>query len=1127
MPASPGMRFSPGRERRGANHERGRSSENGIGFKERDDDNLALFHEMHCKETENFLLQSNDNFEDNFVTMRNFSDHKLGINTAARGESSNLLNAEEEKNDYEWLMTPPDTPLFPSLDDEAPQIIHEQRGRPRTQPISFSRSSTMEKSRRSSRGSASPNRLSPSPRSRQPEFQPRNRASSVPSSSPPPSQRPATGSRRPSSPSSKPSTPPPRASTPPSRRLSTGSVTTSSTGPRGISGNSVSPKIRAWQANIPGFSTEAPPNLRTSLADRPASYVRGSSPASRNRRQSMSPVASRSIGSFHSHDRDRSSSYSKGSIASSADDDVESLRSIIVEGSERSSLRKVGGFRDNKAPISHKPIRTVSSSSAPKRSFDMALRQMDHRKGPQNMFRPLLSSVPSTNFYAGKGGPAPAWNSSVTTSSNASSDFATSGPLDIEENEQHKDDATSGYDKALDHDLDEDELFMLEEPESENEDMGNEMHGLSPNGDGLDSLVQCDTAACVVSDDFIGNIDFPEIDSIKDMLSCSRCGCEYSSFTLTQDDIKLCPNCRKSTSSLTISDLRTSLVVVTSSLEELPMSDEYHELVNTMKPQTTLVKLESPEVTSETEAQSKQHKYVIEDGESTPAEQSQHTFDYPGSLSPPRLEECEPTEANDQVISQPSLSFSDERDEQTQHTIDFPKTTVNSVEGIPVVLKRSTNIKGYVICSGNFSASSISFDDLSYVRGSTNSMRSSIGRGSVSASSSADFGPRFHRQMSNRKSDIDNYNYDPMNVKYRRSVSSLSGTSSHAFPPSSVGTSTFDSFEASIVPMERDVADSSSVGPQETQSEHDTYTKDDSVINIETALDSEEVLLTESSNNEEPTSFPKVDDLGKDPSTSTTCTFEKVEDLGKDSSALVTCTFEKVEDLGKGTSALTTHTFENTNFAEVQLDAISERELDQTCSASPASQCSLSQSSESGIKEIQDPHVSTALGKDTAASAIECDTSNHSNSIMEESTVLVEGQGGTKGRSLTLEEATDTILFCSSIVHNLAYEAATIAIDKATLPDFPDNDNPFPLTPAVPYGYTGNKDDPAQKTSKGSSKSQKTRQKKTMEKNSTKDPNRMNICEETVLPKTRIVYPSNKENTRPPKLESKCNCVIM
>ena len=245
----------------------------------------------------------------------------------------------------------------------------------------------MEKSHRSSRGSASPHRLSPSPRSGNGSLQSRGRPSSAPNSSPASSLHHTTPTRRPSPPPSKSSTSAPRSSTPTPRRMSTGSSSiVASSGVRGTSpvktsrGNSASPKIRAWQSNIPGFSSDAPPNLRTSLADRPASYVRGSSPASRNgrdsssnvRRQSMSPTASRS--SSYSHDR--FSSHSKGSVVSSGDDDIDSLQSVPLGSSDHSVSRRVGPFLNNRAPaFSKKPTKTLSSISAPKRSFDSAIRQ--------------------------------------------------------------------------------------------------------------------------------------------------------------------------------------------------------------------------------------------------------------------------------------------------------------------------------------------------------------------------------------------------------------------------------------------------------------------------------------------------------------------------------------------------------------------------------------------------------------------------------------------------------------------------------------------------------------------------------------------------------------------------------
>ncbi|GKD37809.1 hypothetical protein Tco_1258016, partial [Tanacetum coccineum] len=176
----------------------------------------------------------------------------------------------------------------------------------------------------------------------------------------------------------------------------------------------------------------------------------------------------------------------------------------------------------------------------------------------------------------------------------------------------------------------------------------------------------------------------------------------------------------------------------------------------------------------------------------------------------------------------------------------------------------------------------MSYDDFSYVRDNTNSLKSSFGRGSASASSSVDFGPRFHRQLSSRRSDIESYKYDPMNEKHRMSVSSLSG--------------------ASVMPFILQVL-------------------------------------------EQPAQFPKVEDVGEDTSALMTCIHEKVKYMAKDTSASTTLTSEEEPDeLGNNNSALTTCSVkegtnidpcvETTYVTEAQLDAISEGEVDQTCSSS-------------------------------------------------------------------------------------------------------------------------------------------------------------------------------------------------
>lgn len=1003
MPPSPAMRCSPGREPRTDNHKRGRSLESGMPLKQRDDD-LALFNEVQSRERDNFLLQADDDdFEHIFPNkLRYFSDYKLGINIPARGESSDLLHAEEEKNDYEWLLTPPDTPLFASLDDETPQVNLAQRGRAQTQPISISRSSTMEKSRRSSRGSASPNRVSLSPRSHNSTFEVRGQASSAPIASPPTSFRPTTLR---SSPPSRKSVP--RASTSAPRRLNTGSNGTVNS--RGISpvktnrGNSASPKVRAWQSNIPGFSTDVPPNLRTSLADRPASYIRGSSPASRNSRQSMSPTASRSISSSHSHERDRFSSHSKGSVASSAEDDMESFSSVLVGSAQRSNARRVGGFsnNNNKASLSKKPSRAVSSSSTPKRSFDLALRQMDQKKGPQNMFRPLLSSVPSSTFHTGIASSAHhtmiSTNSSVTTSSNASSGLGISGAHDPEASQ---DDATSGCVNVQDCDVD-DEVFVIEKDDIP----GNESHGESRNESRI--LGDRDHATSVGFD------DISDINSQKGTLICSRCGCGYVPTGPVEKNANLCADCIEieSYSPLTIIDPVPSIVV------------------------------SGPEM-DVTTIRSGQHDDLVKDGHQSTYGEPIWNFLSESSLSRSRSEDCE-------------------------SKVDFSNPKVGSSEGagISILLKRSSSIKGAVVRNTNFSASSISYDDLSYIRDSTNSMRS------VSASSSVDFGPvrhgdtRFQRQLSSTKSETENYKFDG-NGKHHRSGSSLSGTSSHAFHPPSLGTSTLDSFG-------RDV--------QETTEENDTCLENNNDNNFHTIpngtrVDSGESLLTNSR---------KAEDLGPD-----------------DATALQTGTSKN--DTARNSCV------DNNDVAEVQLDAISEGEFDKTCRSSPASKCDVSLSSVSSLEELRE---------DVAVSGEDYDTSNHANNIIEESIVLVGPEGG---RSLTLEEATDTILFCSSIVHNLAHNAATIAIENENPSD---GNGSWPLVPAT---RKSDLDKTERTTTKRSSKSQRSKQKKEPETETVEVPN---TTIETDEPKTRMVgvrdSNNNGESKKPPMLESKCNCRIM
>lgn len=489
MPPSPALRCSPARDPQVERHKRGRSLEITPQARDRDkDDDLALFQDMQTREKDSFLQHSGDDSDESLsVKLKDFSGYRLSISTPVHRERSDLLTNDTDKTDYDWLLTPPDTPLFPSLDDETPTVNLSQRGRPRSQPIRVSRASRTETTSRASRSSASPRRSSPSSCSSSVNTFSRRRASPGPSASVSPTLRSLTPSVRPSTPTSKPSTPSIRSTTPTLRRSSPGSG--GSVG-RGASSSGKanratpsSPKLQSWHSNIPGFTAEPPPNLLTSISDRPISRTRGSSPASgrglspasrpgsetgnRSRRQSVSPTVSRSVSSSNSHDRDRFSSQSKGSAVSSFEDEMDSIQSAF-SGKKRTSnvgmVNRQGTRKQETYPnsriqtFSKKPTRStstinISPSSVPKRSFDSALRQMDLRNS-QSMFRPLLSSAPATSFYASKANSPQrrtySINSSVTTSSNASSEQgAASVAPDTEGSDHDQDNVGKECDKSL------------------------------------------------------------------------------------------------------------------------------------------------------------------------------------------------------------------------------------------------------------------------------------------------------------------------------------------------------------------------------------------------------------------------------------------------------------------------------------------------------------------------------------------------------------------------------------------------------------------------------------------------------------------------------------------------------
>ncbi|RWW80588.1 hypothetical protein BHE74_00011070 [Ensete ventricosum] len=572
-----------------------------------------------------------------------------------------------------------------------------------------------------------------------------------PCSSPLPVPRSATPSRRPSTPPAKPSPLTQRSSTPTARRMSTGSTGQAFSSTRGTSpirtnrGNSSSPKLRGWQSNLPGFSTDAPPNLRTSLTDRSTSRVRGLSPASTNgtgsskfRRQSISPSASRSASSSQNSERNPFSSVSKPSVSTSCDDDTDSHASVGV--SPIATTRKYGAFANSRAVIfSKKPSRSSSASSVPKRSFDSAVRQMDHHKAPQDMFRPLLSSVPASTFYVGKTTnvhrPMFSRYSSLTTSSNTSSEHGASIVPDSD-TDHDRSVLTGEVVKTQDPEFQE-EVFILDEISehigsdtcSAKLQSGNEIFGsIVPDkintkldhSSGNDSDSLNTAAACQGSH----GAECSKLDSNKTMSICLKCG---RHFVVTDMDVDVCGECSGTYGSIGSEEPRTIRVE--------NQGDRNDTMDPKLQPQT-----EMPELTeNRTGIEPCQHEQSSE--EVTHISVDSGLFLLANDKRDENLSEQEVLIPAESYAPELSSNYESQQSQPTPSQIDQVDNSGGA--GIAVVLmNRSSSTKWPVVQGKAFSAANILLIESSHGRDHINVMKHSLGKDSSSASSSLDMGSR-------------------------------------------------------------------------------------------------------------------------------------------------------------------------------------------------------------------------------------------------------------------------------------------------------------------------------------------------------------------------------------------------
>ncbi|CAG7899205.1 unnamed protein product [Brassica rapa] len=1071
MPPSPALRCSPGKE-----HRRGHSIEYGTLFRDNDEEDLALFSELQEKERDDFLLQSSDDLEDAFSTkLKHFSEFTIPI----QGESSRLLSAEEDKNDYDWLLTPPDTPLFPSLDDEPQAASVGTRGRPQSQ-TSLSRSSTMEKRRRSSRGSPSPNRLSTSPRADTMQQQIRGRPSSGRHPSPASGQRSVTPVRRISPSPGKPSGPvSSRSSTPTSRRMSTGSPAGRGTSPvRSSRGNSASPKIKVWQSNIPGFPLDAPPNLRTSLGDRPASYVRGSSPASTRSRQSVSPSASRSVSSSHSHE-----------------DLLHPIQSIPVGSSERAVSKRASLSPNSRSSRSSK---LQSPGSAPRRPFESALRQMDHPKSHHSMFRPLASSLPSTGIYSGKSSSSSYHHlmlrhSSATVGSNSSS----SQVIGFMPDTKGSDSIQSEVEKLAYPDKHGDIMDVLNEGSRHESsfsdvDQGFAVESESSVNEEVNHHVSDVENSMTHGSHHIGN-EFLEGDDLETMEVCGRCGSHYRATEATRSEINICPDCREEHSFM-----ETDSPGTTRALDENSKSQEKFDEKESIVEKTPAISVLESLPVAMVEIEQCDDSYQQEENHL----QESSIFRALG-------------EQDDEIESSTGCGLLSTENIQSELSEKHHDVKIGSLEGrrgVPLLIKRSVSMKSPITQASNSSGFTRSYDGFSYLRDKSMSLRSSTE--TTSASSSWDYGSSIRkgshvRHQSGSTLDMETHRYDT-NSKFLSSMSSNACQALNVVPA--------DSFEVCAAQM--------------------TFTNDETHQESHYELQDSKCTETNMMNGSIGLSTNGVVVLAEhDPVIAENVFCENGDDVDNTVMSKVEISespahVRNTSEVGASTGTDDCSLYDHSKLQEKDVNETPHHGSSTTTSSEIEPESCKIPESECNVNAVDDDCSEKSMAHASVDHHISL--APPVNEISDESTVLVECPGQKEPKSLTLEEATDAILFCSSIVHDLVYQAASIAMDKAR--DVAATEEEV-LRPTVTVlgksdanrsSYTsGGGTKTKKQSSKGAKASRK--QTETEENIEVHIENDENAGEAARMISNVGVPPSNKaDNLKPPpKLENKCNCSIM
>lgn len=417
--------------------------------------------------------------------------------------------------------------------------------------------------------------------------------------------------------------------------------------------------------------------------------------------------------------------------------------------------------------------------------------RLQDRNGPHNMFRPLLSSVPSSTFHAGQ---TSAHQLSLTS---RNSSTTTSAAHNSEGGELNQEDVMSKGDRG-NHPGMEDEV--PDHGDDANEDIEHGESHVPPtavstldvgSSNRFDATVAVESPVLVLDREK----DCSDAEDALETVMCLKCGdLFYSAEVVINSDLQLCLECR-------CLEVRSTLIT--------------HGGVQ-------IIRQGSEESWDQTASTSGRGKNRLE---------TQNSYSDSGqSLYVEQFEEGEPTSAFEKVM-EPLRS---------NEVNSSSRLDVSGGAGISLLLKKMSSVERHNVQSRSYTASATSYDALSYARDSLNSMRSSV-------STSTDLGSYRHFELRNLLKSLA-HKSESGTAKLKRSISSVSSSASgNMFHIPSASLSLHeDGFEEIRGPMDKEFGEETRGDSQERSLAFEFTEAESSCSDVESNVVSKSALETSS-----------------------------------------------------------------------------------------------------------------------------------------------------------------------------------------------------------------------------------------------------------------------------------------